>query len=317
MKIQKILVAASLMGSAMSFMTGCHKDAAESGQTSFEITDAPVDNANIKGVFVTVADIKVDGSSVAGFSKQTIDIKSLQNGTTATLVTAGINARTYSNVTLVLDLDKDAAGNSPGCYILKTTDEKFKLTNSTTASGQMTIVSSKSFQVVSNTASHIVVDFNLHKAIRETSSGNYSFSTNAGLVSALRVVDKNVAGSIRGTYSEQTATSDDKIAVFAYKKGTFNALTETQGQGEDEVQFKNAVSGTIVASDNTYVIPFLESGDYELHFAGYKKNADNMHYNLDALLGAEVTFNGALSDVVTVQANADASVSTKITSKLD
>src|SRR4051812_16279497 len=72
------------------------------GDVDFEITDAPVDDASIKGVFVTVSDIKVDGQSISGFTKQTIDLKAYQEGKTTLLGTSQLNAKTYSTITLVL-----------------------------------------------------------------------------------------------------------------------------------------------------------------------------------------------------------------------
>ena len=48
-----------------------------------------------------------------------------------------------------------------------------------------------------------------------------------------------------------------------------------QAQGTSGIQFKNAVSSSIVTGARTYQLHFLESGLYEVHFASYKDtNAD-------------------------------------------
>ena len=53
----------------------------DKGSVNFEMTDAPIDDANVQGAFVTVASIKVDGENYGGFSgKQTIDLLAYQNG---------------------------------------------------------------------------------------------------------------------------------------------------------------------------------------------------------------------------------------------
>jgi len=84
------------------------------GDVEFEITDAPSDDASVKGVWVTVADLKVDGKSVPSFAKQTIDLTAYQEGNTKLLATAGqLDAKSYNKLTLVLDLEKDQNGNTP------------------------------------------------------------------------------------------------------------------------------------------------------------------------------------------------------------
>src|SRR5258708_29601433 len=93
----------------ISMLPACNKkEPMGKGEAEFQITDAPSDDASIQGVFVTVADVKVDGQSLSGFTKQTIDLKAYQQGSTKLLGTAQFNAKAYSNVTLVLDTDLDA-----------------------------------------------------------------------------------------------------------------------------------------------------------------------------------------------------------------
>jgi len=55
------------------------------GTAAFEITDAPIDDGNVKGVFVTVTDVEIDGKSIELASKQTIDLLAYQNGDTKQL----------------------------------------------------------------------------------------------------------------------------------------------------------------------------------------------------------------------------------------
>ncbi|MFT6000758.1 MAG: hypothetical protein ACI81P_003221 [Neolewinella sp.] len=110
--------------------TGCDDDTAvttSEGRFFVEITDAPVDDPNVSAVFITVADVKVDGQSVEGFSKTTIELSSLQNGVTEMLVAAALEAKAYNNVEIVLDDATDAAGNSPGCYAMTNDNEKVAL----------------------------------------------------------------------------------------------------------------------------------------------------------------------------------------------
>jgi hypothetical protein len=89
-------------------------------------------------------------------------------------------------------------------------------------------------------------------------------------------VAQNKTGTISGTVSDAISGSA-KVVAYAYKKGTFNRATEIQGQGTSNIEFKNAVSSALVAGSGSYQLHFLESGDYEVHFASYKDtNADGV-----------------------------------------
>jgi hypothetical protein len=74
------LLPLALIAGLFLTLNACLKDpetgvtGATKGDARIEITDAPTDDPNVKAVFVTVADIKVDGKSWAGFDgKVTID----------------------------------------------------------------------------------------------------------------------------------------------------------------------------------------------------------------------------------------------------
>ena len=75
---------------AMGLLMGaCNEDEPMGkGDVDFEITDAPTDDASVKGVFVTIEDVKIGGKSVEGFTKQTIDIKAYQEGNTKLFASA-------------------------------------------------------------------------------------------------------------------------------------------------------------------------------------------------------------------------------------
>src|SRR6476646_2906926 len=94
-----------LFACAVGMLSACSKSSEPmgKGEAEFQITDAPADDASVKSVFVTVADLKVDGQSVSGFTKQTIDLKAYQAGATKILGSAQLDARAHSTVTLVLD----------------------------------------------------------------------------------------------------------------------------------------------------------------------------------------------------------------------
>lgn len=305
-KFHPILLA--LMASTTLFFTACDKDdnpnGGGTGQLNLEVTDGPADDPNVKAVFVTVSEVKVNGQTFSGFSgKKTINLMAYQQGNVAALGLGDIDAGSYQNITLVLDTQSDQNGNVPGSYVQTLDNTKHVL--SSTAS--IAITSSKNFVVESNEKTNLVLDFDLRKAIQYPSSGTnkYEFVGTADLQSALRVVVKDEAGNLSGTI-QNPIVNTDKIVAFAYKKGSFNRAVEITSQ--NGIAFKNAVASTVVNSNVEFKIAFLERGDYEIHFAAYKDlNSDD---KLD-FQGTLVV--SSLTDLINLQLGTSATIQLNIT----
>lgn len=309
---------ALILGCALLLTLGCDQsnDPAGVGEAEFQITDAPSDDASIQGVFVTVADIKVDGQSVSGFTRTTFDLKAYREGAVKVLAKSNLASRNYSSITLVLDADTDANGAAPGCYVLADGGAKFKLRSS----GTINVVVNKTWNVVANSKSTVVLDFDLRKAIRAEADPNirYRFVSNDNLNAAVRLVAKANAGTINGSYTESVNTNSDMIVAYAYKKGTYNATVETTAQGEDAIRFKGAVASAVVKSDLTqsFTLAFLEEGDYEIHFASYQADAGTGKFNFHAMLEASTAVNGSVGNHVSVSAGANVAIVSTISGTL-
>ncbi|WP_026808641.1 DUF4382 domain-containing protein [Arenibacter latericius] len=269
---------AGLILIAMTAMISCDKSddssmEGESYNTTFEVTDAPIDNADVKAVFVTIANVSVDGKPLEGFSATTVNLAALVDGKTKVLGNMDLQARSYSNIVFELDFEKDVNGNAPGCYVEKANGEKDKLVAS---SNKINITDT--FEVLAQSRNVVVIDFDLRKTIKEeksTFSSDFNFVTMAELSAGIRTVNADLTGKISGTVNDSKNTSD-KIIVYAYKKGSFNAEVETQGKGESEVTFANAVtSAEVKGIGRSYSLDFLKKGEYELIFASYKENQEN------------------------------------------
>ena len=253
-------IAPLLFSASLFTFFACSDDDKVSGKgdVDFEVTDAPSDDASIRSVMVTVAEVKVNGETLSGFSKQTIDLKAYQEGNTKLLGTSELASKTYNNLTLVLDLDTDANGDSPGCYVLTEDNAKYKLKSSTT--GQLNVAVNDAWTVASDVKNRVVIDFELRKSIRysDDPSVRYSFVSDNNLSAAVRAVSKEKSGTIKGSYEEESGVNADKIIVYAYKKGTFNASAETEPQTADNIYFKNAVASAEVKSSlQAKCIPLL------------------------------------------------------------
>lgn len=311
-----VLLVASL------FFTQCAKDddivlKDGNGALRLEITDGPIDDASIKGAFVTVTEIKVDGKSYEGFQgKQTIDLMAYQKGAVALLGTGELEAGTYANITLVLDYSKDAAGNAPGCYVLTEDNKKHDLSLNGSSVNEVTF-DAGSIEIEKENQTDLVLDFDLRKAIKEDMSGGeskYAFVTSTELNAAVRAIKKGSTGIVKGSASSSTNFAD-QVVVYAYKKGTYDANVEMKGQGTSMVEFANAVTSAKVDASGNFELHFLEEGDYELHFAAYDDTNSDGSFELKGSLMLNILA-GLDLNAISVGANATVTLDISVTGVL-
>ncbi|HLP96790.1 MAG TPA: DUF4382 domain-containing protein [Saprospiraceae bacterium] len=284
-------------------LTSCKKDDDPSPNTSqlqMEITDGPCDDPSVKAVFVTIAEVKVDGKTFNGFSgKKTINLLAYQKGEVAALGLGNLDAGAYQEITLVLDAQTDANGNAPGCYVETIDNVKHALSGAAT----VTVSTLKNITLVAGATTQVVLDFDLRKAVQYSGGGSadqYDFVTSASLQTALRAVVKTQSGNLQGS-CQNAIVNTDKIVAYVYKKGTFNRNVELSS--ENGVAFKNAIASTSVESNGAFKIAFLESGDYEVHFAAYKD------LNSDGKLDFQGTLIlNSLIDLLDLQIGANANI---------
>lgn len=306
MKNLKVLIGILLILTAA--LASCQKDDepangdqnSQKGRVSIEITDAPVDDAAVKGVFVTIADIKIDGNSVQGFSKTTIDLMAYQNGNTKTLGSFDMDAKAYNEVTLVLDFDQDDSGSSPGCYVEEEEGSKHNLASTSANEIKLDYV----FQNEANAENELVIDFDLRKTVKRETNGDseYTFVSSTEMSNALRIMSKNETGIIEGNCADSFSNSD-MIVVYTYKKGTFDRNAEIQGSSQSGLKFHNAVNSSKVDTNGDFELHFLEEGEYEIHFAAYEQNQNTGQMELSGTLLVEVLSSIQLGSI-TVDANA-------------
>jgi hypothetical protein len=303
MKSKILLFTLSLFVSLLTIQCSKDEGTQSNGQLSVKITDAPSDDANIQAIFVTVTDVKVDGHSVEGFQKQTIKISDLQSGKTQVLFSSNVKADTYSNISLVLDYEKDASGSVPGCYVLDKTNIKHDLSGSSSATGEIKI--GKSFQVTESGSTNLVMDFDLRKSIvyneNSTEPNKYKFVSSTELENSLRLVIEDKSGEIKGKASNNTNNSE--LIVYAYHKNEFNAATETKAQGSSNILFAKAVTSSKVKADGSFQLSFLEEGDYEIHVVSYGNYLSTGELNFKGLVTANSIITGLLMNNVSIAGN--------------
>ncbi|WP_262888021.1 DUF4382 domain-containing protein [Draconibacterium halophilum] len=258
----------------------------------------------MEGTFVTVSAIKVDGKTVEGFEKQTIDISAYHDGETKLIYSDMVEASSYNSVSLEIDYESDASGNSPGCYVLTSDNQKHNLQTSSSTSSELSF--SKDFEVQSNENSSLVFDFDLRKTIQRNENSaetQYSFVAASEMASGVRVISENSTGEIEGNVTGSAISDDKEYIVYAYKKGEYNASTETQGQTGSNLLFMNAVTSSKVKQDGSYKLSFLEEGDYEIHVASYNRTSTESELSFSAIANAVSAVNNIILSNITVSSN--------------
>lgn len=288
----------------------------ETGSMTIRITDAPADDASVKGTFITVSGIKIDGKSLEGFQKQSFELSALRNGNARTLFTGQVRAGNYSKVTLVLDFAADASGNAPGCYVLDNANVKHDLRASTAQSVEIDL--QKSMNVGANSQSTLIIDFDLRKSIARgntaVSQSSYSFGSSAELKNSLRIAAEESTGHLKGKV-QGSLMGSTKVIVYAYKKGTFDASTEQQPKGAGQIRFAGAVTSSLVDQEGNYQLSFLEQGEYEVVLASYDQESSG-RLQFSGLLTVSSLTSGLIPTGVTIGAKASVTMNISITGLL-
>jgi hypothetical protein len=262
--MNKRIMSWGLLLLAVLFLGACRKDKSDDNNLRIAMTDAPVEDARVKGVFITVAELRVDGAPLEGFSPVTFDISAYQKGATRLLAETRLEPGTYREITLVLDYGLNASGQAPGCWV-----EEFNGTKHALQSTSTEIRLNKTFSLNQDAATTIVLDFDLRKSLRRASGGSlkYALVSHTELTAAIRVLVQGQTGVISGQ-CDNPVTSSDRILVYAYQKGTFNVLLE--GIALQGLAFRNAVNSAAVDAQGRFEMHFLPPGDYELVYVACK-----------------------------------------------
>lgn len=310
MKKTQISIYSILLSFIFIFSQCATDDSQESrSDVEIEITDAPIDDASVSGVFVTVAAIKLDGEPYEGFNgRKTVNVYALQNGNTEVLGLGKMNAKTYTNITLVLDAERDENDNSPGCYVMTAAGIKDDLYAN--INGMQEIVISKTFNTAEESKNSIVLDFDLRKTIDANYSAqgtaDYEFKSNATLASSIRLVKRSESGEIRGKVSGNVSSSG-KMVIYAYKNGTYDRGAEANSSTE----FSGAVTSCKPDSAGNYTLSFMEEGEYEIVCAEYEDADNDGKFELKGTLALDILL-GLDTSVATVDAESSTSVNIDI-----
>ncbi len=296
--------------SLLGFVFGCNSavtSSSDEGTVALYLTDSPVDAETVKGVWITVTDIrynlsmdetKDDWQSFSGFQgPQKFDLLDLSGGIVASLGSMSLAAGQYNQIRFMLDAPESNQTNpvSPACYI-EFTDGTTKplFVPSGSDSG---FKATGAFEVPINGTVAIVADFDVRKAVVRKGNGDYLLKP----ANAFRLIVGGEAGKIGGTVTNPPAGKD--VVIYAYENDTYTTAEAAEPESE-AVRFPGAVTSAKVKKledgTYTYVIAFLAAeidgtpAVYDLVAASYAS---------DGTFEGILTTRNSISDV-SVSANA-------------
>lgn len=224
------------------------------GIVSFNLTDAPTDDVNVKSVYVTFhalryqyADNDDKWEYVEFNESRTINLLDLQDGKTTLLQEIELPAGEISHVNFIIDtnecyVDLYVGGLQP-LYIINSDEIGFS------ASGGFTVQAGKTVTVTA--------DFDVRKSVKLTENGEYI------LCPAIKIVDNNDVGCIKGAMDLRLTRDISSVIVYAYQDGSWNA---------NESNTTNNFSGAVVSNSvkmKSYTLSWIPVGTYDLVITAY------------------------------------------------
>lgn len=250
---------------ALIFVFGfnaCESNETDKGLINLSITDAPVDQDNISGVFITVTGIQyhTDAEGWITFEEfegpQIFNLLDLTRGESDMLGSFELNGGKYTQLRFMLDAPVQGQGtpSNPGCYVQFTDQSTLPLfVPSGSESGFKAV---GEFTVPINGDVDITADFDVRKSVIATNNTEQYI-----LKPTIRIVVDNQAGSIKGDVT--SAPADVTVVIYAYESGSYNE-SETVAVSEESPLFPNAISSDVVCDLNKYHIAYLAAGTYDL-----------------------------------------------------
>ncbi|MBV6641205.1 MAG: DUF4382 domain-containing protein [Cyclobacteriaceae bacterium] len=305
MKRLNYLLLGFLTISTLSLLTSCNDDSdtGEKGSANVEVTDAAVDAENISGVYLAVSEIQASANgsikTLATFDTPIIfNVMDYQEGATFDLGSGDLDVGVYDELRLIL------ADGSPSDV---TTSSYIEYTDQTTAaleipSGTTTGYKVKGdFQISANNQTNLVIDIDLRKALVKTSE---TFK----LRPTARLVVNETLSTIHGEVSNYAHSSDQKVAVYAYLEGTYEAA-EAEEPAAGESRFENSINSAVVKEDGTFTLAFMEEGNYEIVVASYQRNPSNENeFLFEGTVDSELMLGTNILNLLSIESSTNISI---------
>ena len=273
-------ISAAVLGITLLILGGCSLQGGGSGVLELSISDAPVNDKNITGVYITIEEVRIqtedDGwHSMTEFeSPQTFNLLELTGGESALLGSVTLPAGEYQQIRFILAAPEEGAqlsGGNPGSWVNYDDNAEFDensmdipLFIPSGAQSGYKAVAQQPFVVPINGTVSITTEFLVRQALVDTNNGMI-------LKPVQRIIVNDQAGAISGnvTYSGG-GTEPASMVVFAYENGAFSSSEPDNGDNG----FDGSVTSVAVGDDGSYTLAFLNEGEYDLVVAQYDSDGN-------------------------------------------
>jgi Domain of unknown function (DUF4382) len=288
-------------------IAGCGGGGGGSGPTepatgflNIAITDAPVDLVSVVNVQFTGVTLKPasgDEIQIVFDAPKDFDLLTLTGGLTAELLSdTEVPAGGYNWVRLAVNAEFDTIFDS---YAMTSMGEEIELRVPSGSQNGLKLVSG--FTVTENQSTHLVIDWDLRKALSDPIG-----QPGLHLRPALRVTDMALFGTLRGTIAEalvmDVSCSNDLAAQTGNAVYIYNGMTDTPGDIGD-LEYDPFTTATVTQNEAgayTYEVNFLSVGDYTAAFT-CRANDDISDMHDDIVFSAPQSF--VIEDGVTTVLN--------------
>lgn len=251
-------------------MMACSEDS-NKGRIQLYLADAPVDDANVDGVFLSITGVELRGANgwetVATYEEPvSINILDYQEGKSYFLTEEELTAGTYTEARLMLNasVENGAPNNNPGCYIRYKDGSSQELFVPSGAQSGYKVKGD--FTLAPEGTVAVTLDFDVRKSIVSAGASQRYL-----LKPVVRLIANQNAAIIEGTYEGVEAGS--RLVVYAYEKGTYVA-TEAEADAETGLRFANAVTSTSLDANGNFTLAFLNAGEYDLVFVSIDEEGE-------------------------------------------
>jgi hypothetical protein len=252
---------------------------------------------NVRFTGVTLKPASGDEIDFVFDAPKDFDLLTLTGGVTAELLSdTEVPAGGYNWVRLAVNAEFD---NDFDSYVLTSMGEEIELRVPSGSQNGLKLVSG--FTVTENQSTHLVIDWDLRKAL-SAPLGQPGWH----LRPALRVTDMALFGTLSGTVAEALVTDasciNDLVAQTGNAVYIYNGMMDTPGDiGDAENEpFTTATVTQDGAGAYTYEVNFLSVGEYTAAFT-CQANDDDSETDTDIVFSPPQSF--AIEDGVTTELN--------------
>lgn len=292
----------ALMLGLIALLPACSNDEEpmQSGQVKVYITDAPIDDANVEAVVISVTKIEMNGprgwETVKEFDTPfSINILDYQNGKSYFVTDATLTAGTYTEARFMLNANTDIDANvsNPPCFIRYTDGSKQPLFVPGGASSGYKVKGT--VDVLPNSTTEVTLDFDARRSIvKAGESGKFI------LKPTVRIVENKTAARLEGNFTDHKVYS--KVIAYLYEKGTYTSA-EASATAEGETRFPNSITSTNLNGSGNFMFAFLAPGSYDVVLVAHSTDGEfteviGKHDNTNVSPGATVELNLSLSVLI-------------------